>query len=100
VNGGTGTPTGTFDFTDDTYNGLTPETNVLATGVAVDPAGNATFTTSALSADGAAYFGNHRIPATYSGDGGHMAGEGAMLQKIHAYSTSTAVGVPGSAVLY
>src|SRR4029079_17561051 len=34
------------------------------------------------------------------GDGGHMAGEGAMLQKIHAYSTSTAVGVPGSAVLY
>lgn len=99
VNGGTGTPSGTFDFFDDTYNGLNPEHNTLATGVAVDVLGNAQFTTSALSAGGA-YFGNHRITAVYSGDGGHSPGEGSMLQKVHAYATSIDVQTSASPANY
>ena len=99
VIGGSGTPTGTFDFYDDTYNGLSPEHNLIASGVAVDGLGQASVTTSSLSAGGS-YFGNHLITAIYSGDGGHSAGQGSMLQKVHAFATTTTLGVSGSPTNY
>jgi len=94
VNGGTGTPAGTFEFDDDTFNGQSPEHNVIAASVPVDASGQASVTLSTLSAGGA-YFGNHFITATYSGDAGHSAGSGTMVQKVHAFSTSTAVSTGG-----
>lgn len=90
VNGGTGTPTGTFNFDDVTYDGLAEVTTPLAANVAVDSNGEASVTTSALTAGGT-FLGNHRIIATYSGDAGHSAGSGQLMQKVHANGTTTTV---------
>src|SRR4030095_9396646 len=54
---GTPAPTGTVTFFDNTVNGLTPETNLLASNVPLDSNGNASVTTSALKAGGS-YLGN------------------------------------------
>lgn len=84
-----GTPVGTFDFQDVTYNGTTLVTSSLATKVAVDSNGRASVTTSTLSADGTSHLGNHFITATYTGTPG--SGSVTMVQKVHAFSTATAL---------
>src|SRR6185295_1558156 len=63
---GTPSPTGTVTFFDNTFNGLTAESNVLASNVPLSN-GSASVTTSALKAGGN-YLGNHHIVAIYNGD--------------------------------
>ena len=83
-------PTGTVTFTDFTYNGTSPVTTTLATNVLLDANGQASVTTSSLTAGGG-FLGNHLITASYSGDGTHAASSVTMLQKIHANASSTGV---------
>lgn len=90
VNGGSGTPSGTFTFQDVTFDGTTQVTNTLASNVPVDSNGQASTTVSNLAAGGT-IFGSHHIVAMYSGDAGHPAGQGEMLQKVHAFGTGTSV---------
>jgi hypothetical protein len=80
-------PTGTVTFLDQTYKGLTAETNTLAADVPLTN-GVASATTSILSA-GSNYFGNHFISANYSGDANFQAGGASLMQKVHASATTT-----------
>jgi ELWxxDGT repeat protein len=87
--GGVGTPTGSVDFTEGAMD-LTPGGIVLS-------GGQATFSTSALSA------GSHTITASYSGDGSFAAGaadDSAAPQVVAKSTTTTAItGVTPSAAV-
>jgi hypothetical protein len=89
VTSGSGTPTGTVTFSDMTYNGFTPVTTPLGAAV-IDANGHASVTTAALTAGGP-YLGNHFITASYSGDPQFGPGSMLLVQKVHAYATSTAL---------
>lgn len=89
VTGNLGTPTGTVTFVAQTHNGFTEENTNLGT-VALDAGGMASVTISTLAAGGA-YLGNHRITASYSGDGVYSPTQTALQQKVHPYSTVTNV---------
>jgi len=84
-----GTPTGTVTFTDTTYavvNGtLQTTTTTLASNVPLDANGNATFTSSTLSAD------QHFITVHYSGDSNFSPGSSSLVQTIHTGASSTAL---------
>jgi hypothetical protein len=88
--GGSGpTPTGTVTFTDTTYavvNATLQTTTVtLASNVPLDVNGNATFTSSSLTAD------QHFITAQYSGDSNFSPGSSSLVQSIHSSASSTAL---------
>ena len=88
--GGSGpTPTGTVTFTDTTYavvnSTLQTTTTTLASNVPLDANGNATFTSSSLTAD------QHFITAQYSGDSNFSAGSSSLVQDIHSGASSTAL---------
>src|SRR5215831_10470314 len=90
TNPGTGpTPTGTATFTDTTYavvNATLQTTTVtLASNVPLDANGNATFTSSSLTAD------EHFITAQYSGDANFSPGSASLVQAIHNGASSTAL---------
>ena len=90
TNPGTGpTPTGTATFTDTTYavvNSVLQTTTVtLASNVPLDANGNATFTSSSLTAD------EHFITAQYSGDANFSPGSASLVQAIHSGASSTAL---------
>ncbi|MBI3409508.1 MAG: Ig-like domain repeat protein [Planctomycetes bacterium] len=79
-------PAGTVTFTDTVYFVVSPgvlgsNTVTLAT-VPVDALGNASVTTSALTAD------QHFITATYSGDANFSTGTVTLVQKVHANATT------------
>lgn len=80
-------PTGSVTFTDLTYNGTTPVTTTLASDVALNGNGEASVTTSALTASGS-FRGNHFITVTYGGDGSHSAASVTMVQKVHANASA------------
>jgi hypothetical protein len=80
-------PTGRINFQDISYQGRTVVTNTLAVDVPLTN-GTAWVTTSALSA-GSNYSGSHFITATYSGDGNFPACSATLVQKVHAYGTTT-----------
>jgi hypothetical protein len=82
------TPSGTVTFVDFTYQDLTPVTTTLAANVPLDANGQASVTTSSLAA-GNGYLGNHLITATYNGDANFPAGNAMLLQKVHAFATTT-----------
>jgi hypothetical protein len=82
------TPTGTVTFQGFTYHNLTPITTTLAANVPLDANGQASVTTSNLSA-GNGFLGNHFITATYSGDGAFSAGSATLVQKVHAQASTT-----------
>jgi hypothetical protein len=83
------TPTGTVTFTDTTYavvNGnLQTTTTTLASGVPLNGSGNASYTSSALTAD------RHFITVQYSGDSNFSAGSSSLVQTIHTSASSTAL---------
>lgn len=83
------TPTGTATFTDTTYavvnSTLQTTTTTLASNVPLDANGNATFTSSTLTAD------SHFITAQYSGDSNFSAGSSSLIQTIHAGGSTTAL---------
>ncbi|HEV2806557.1 MAG TPA: Ig-like domain-containing protein [Chthoniobacterales bacterium] len=99
------TPTGTVTFEDFTYQDLTPVTTILASNVPIDANGRASVTTSTLAA-GNGFLGSHVITATYSGDANFPAASAALVQKVHAFSTTTNVtsspnpSFPGQTVLF
>lgn len=80
-------PTGTATFTDTTYavvNSVLQTTNVtLASNVPLDANGNATFTSSSLTAD------EHFITVQYSGDANFSPGSASLVQAIHSGASST-----------
>ncbi|MEY2489638.1 MAG: hypothetical protein QOC70_1580 [Verrucomicrobiota bacterium] len=82
------TPTGTVTFQDFTYQDLTPVTTTLASNVPLNASGQATVTTSTLTA-GNGFLGNHFITATYSGDANFSGGTATMMQKVHASASAT-----------
>jgi len=87
---GTLIPTGTVTFQDFTYQDITPVTTTLASNVPLDANGQATMTTSTLTA-GNGFLGNHFITATYSGDGTFSGGSATLVQKVHASASTTTV---------
>jgi hypothetical protein len=87
LNGAGPTPTGTINFQDVTYQGITPITNVLASNVPLDN-GAASVTNSSLIASTNA-FGNHFITASYSGDTNFPPARATLIQKVHASGTTT-----------
>ncbi|MEP6698501.1 MAG: Ig-like domain-containing protein, partial [Verrucomicrobiota bacterium] len=82
------TPTGTVTFVDFTYQNLTPVTTTLAADVLLDANGQASVTTSSLTA-GNGFLGNHFITVTYSGDGNFSGGTATLVQKVHARASAT-----------
>ncbi len=80
-------PTGTVTFTDTTYavvNGsLQTTTTTLASGVPLNGSGNASYTSSTLTAD------HHFITVQYSGDSNFSAGSSSLVQSIHTSASST-----------
>jgi hypothetical protein len=87
VTGSAPTPTGTLTFTALTYDGITPVTTTLAANVPLSASGQASVTTSSLSAGGN-FLGNHFITAAYSGDADHSASSITMVQKVHAKASN------------
>jgi hypothetical protein len=85
---GTPAPMGTLTFFDNTFNGLTLESTLLATNVPLDLSGRASVTTSALKAGGN-YPGCHFITAIYNGDSNHATTVAAMMQKVHPNASAT-----------
>ncbi len=85
-NGSGPVPTGSVTFFDKYYLSLTAHTNTLAT-VALSN-GVASVSTAALVADGTNN-GCHFITASYTGDTNFPAGAATLVQKIHAYASST-----------
>ena len=84
------TPTGTVTFQDTVYFVPSPDvlsntTTVLALNVPLNGSGQATYTSSSLTAD------SHFITASYSGDANFTAGNAALVQTIHAKASSTAL---------
>lgn len=88
VTGSPAGPGGTVTFTDLTYNGTTPVATTLASNVALDGNGQASVTTSSLTAGGG-FNGNHFITATYNGDANHAGSSVTMMQKVHANASTT-----------
>ena len=84
------TPSGTVTFVDFTYRDLTPITTTLAADVPLDANGQASVTTSNLAAENG-FLGNHLITATYNGDANFPGGNAVLLQKVHAFATTTAL---------
>jgi ELWxxDGT repeat protein len=85
--GGTGTPTGTVDFTQP-VNNLGDTTDLTPGGVTLNGSGVATFTISSLP------FGSNFITAAYSGDNNFISGSGddfATPQVVNPANTRTAV---------
>src|SRR5439155_16976584 len=82
-------PTGTVTFTDTTYavvsGSLQTTTTTLASDVLLDVNGNATYSSSALTAD------FHFITVQYSGDSTFSAGSSSLVQTIHASASSAAL---------
>ncbi|HEY6348885.1 MAG TPA: Ig-like domain-containing protein [Candidatus Angelobacter sp.] len=80
-------PTGTVTFTDTTYavvnSTLQTTTTTLASNEPLDANGNATFTSSSLTAD------HHFITVQYSGDSNFSAGSSSLVQVIHTGASST-----------
>jgi hypothetical protein len=87
VSGSPPTPTGTVTFTDFTFDGVTPVTTTLASNVPLNGNGQASFTTSSLTAGGN-FLGSHFITANYSGDASHPASSMTMVQKVHAFAST------------
>lgn len=89
------TPSGTVTLTDTTYaasNGvLTTTTTTLASSLPLDGNGQASYTSSAFTAD------KHFITANYSGDANFSAGSAGLVQFVHASGTTTTLA--SSAVL-
>ena len=83
-------PSGTVDFRDLTYQGFVPVTTVLAGNVPLDGNGQASVTTSSLTA-GNGFLGNHFITATYSGDSNFSGGAVTLVQKVHPSASSAIV---------
>ena len=83
-------PSGNVTFTDFTYQDLAPVTLTLASNVPLDANGQASVTTSDLTA-GNGFLGNHLITATYSGDANFPAGSASLVEKIHAFASATAL---------
>ncbi len=90
VTGSPAAPGGTVTFTDLTYNGLALVSTTLASNVPLSSNGEASVTTSSLTAGGS-FRGNHFITASYSGDATHAATSVMMLQKVHANASTTVV---------
>jgi hypothetical protein len=87
-------PSGTVTFSDFTYSGFTQVTTPL--GVAtLDGTGHASVTAPALTAGGG-FLGNHYITAQYSGDANNAAGSIVLVQKVHAFASSTALQAVGN----
>jgi hypothetical protein len=80
-------PTGTVTFVDFTYQDLNPISTTLGT-VSLDANGQASLTTSTLQA-GNGFLGNHLITATYNGDGNFPSGSAKLMQKVHAFASTT-----------
>jgi hypothetical protein len=87
---GSPAPTGTVSFFDNTVNGVTPETTMLASNVPLDSGGHASVTTAALKSGGN-YLGNHHVVAIYNGDGNHATTVAAFMQKVHANASTTSL---------
>jgi hypothetical protein len=85
---GSPAPTGTVTFYNTTYNGLTGESQTLASNVPLNSSGQAIANTSSLVAGGN-YLGNHFIVAVYNGDGSHATTFATMMQKVHANASTT-----------
>jgi hypothetical protein len=83
-----GIPTGTVTFEDLTYQNTTPVTTILASNVPLNAGGQASVTTSNLTA-GVGFLGNHLITATYSGDSTFSPGTASLMQKVHASASTT-----------
>jgi hypothetical protein len=81
------TPTGFVTFADFTYQDLTTITTSLGT-FTLDSNGQASVTTSSLAA-GNGFLGNHHITVTYHGDANFPAGDAVLVQKVHAFATTT-----------
>jgi Bacterial Ig-like domain (group 3) len=84
------TPTGTVTVTDTVYyvpspNVLDSTTITLASNVPLDANGNASVSTSALTAD------KHFITVSYSGDSNFSAGNSSLIQFVHASGSTTAL---------
>ena len=79
------TPTGTVTFQDTSFNGVTPATVTLASGVALDANGHASVATSTLTA------GTHFIAAAYSGDGNYAAGGMTLVERIHSGASAVTI---------
>jgi hypothetical protein len=82
------TPTGTVTLQDTVYyvpspNVLDHTTTTLASNVPLDANGNASVTTSALTAD------KHFITVSYSGDSNFSAGSSSLIQIVHASASTT-----------
>jgi len=98
-------PTGTVTFQDFTYQDLTPITTTLASNVPLNASGQASVTTSNLTA-GNGFLGNHFITATYSGDGMFSGGSTTLVQKVHPSASTTTLisspnpSAPGQAVIF
>jgi hypothetical protein len=84
------TPGGTVTFQDFTYQDLTPVTTILASNVPLDANGRASVTTSNLTA-GNGFLGNHAVTASYSGDANFPAASATLVQKVHAFATTTSL---------
>jgi uncharacterized repeat protein (TIGR01451 family) len=78
VSGGFGTPTGSVAFKDGA--------SVLASSVALNGSGIATFSTTALSV------GSHSLSVVYSGDGTYKAGTGTLTQTVNKAATTVSIG--------
>ena len=82
------TPTGTVTFQDFTYQDTNPVMTTLASNVPLDANGQASVTTSSLTA-GNGYLGSHVITASYSGDANFTPASATLVQKVHAFATTT-----------
>jgi uncharacterized repeat protein (TIGR01451 family) len=77
VSGGAGTPTGSVTFLDGG--------SALASNVALNGSGIATFSTSALSVS------SHNLSATYSGSGAYLTSTGHFTQTVNKAGTTTSI---------
>lgn len=82
------TPTGSVTLTDTVYyvpspNVLDHTTTTLVSNLPLDGNGNASYTTSALTAD------QHFITVSYSGDANFSPGSSSLIQVVHANGTTT-----------
>ncbi|MEY2507044.1 MAG: hypothetical protein QOH01_1373 [Verrucomicrobiota bacterium] len=99
------TPTGTVTFQDFTYQDLTPITTTLASNVPIGANGQASMTTSTLAA-GNGFLGSHVITASYSGDANFPTASATLVQKVHAFATTTNLtsspnpSLPGQTVIF
>jgi hypothetical protein len=90
VTGSAPSPGGTVTFTDLTYSGTTAVGSTLAINVPLNANGQASVTTSSLTA-GNGNLGSHFIRANYNGDANHPAASVSMVQKVHANASTLAL---------